>query len=51
MIETNCVGCGPFEEEFEVNDDAGDEEIAEMAAEAVAQHVSYGYAEIKEPSE
>ncbi|HDE1046071.1 TPA: hypothetical protein PCB23_002267 [Klebsiella pneumoniae] len=44
-IETGLVG-GNFEEIFEVEDDATDEEIAEEAKDIFLNQCNYGYSEI-----
>lgn len=44
-IETGIVGCN-FEEIFEVEDDATDEEIAAEAKDIFLNQCNYGYSEI-----
>ncbi|EIS7448080.1 hypothetical protein GHU73_12165 [Citrobacter werkmanii] len=44
-IETGIVG-GNFEEEFEVEDDATDEEIAAEAKDIFMNQCNYGFSEI-----
>ena len=44
-LNTDLVGC-TFEEEFEVDNNASEDEIEEMAKEALFDHIDWGWNEV-----